>query len=195
MSVAGNISNNIKRMRKAWPFSSSLFFKIGSRECVNKVLSRLAIAGTLERVTRGVYMRPKESKYIGRVRPSAKQVIEVIARKKKEVIQIHGAEAVRRLGLSTQMQVQTTYYTSGSTREIRLGNAVVRLKHVPRAWLQHAGTKVGIGLIALHYLGKVEVSGYVVSQIVKSLDREEFNTLLNCRMPAWMRAQLKHFDQ
>src|SRR3546814_1736500 len=96
-------------------------------------------------------MRPKMSKYTGRVvRPSPLAVVEVITKANGETIQIHGAEAVRRLGLSTQMQVLPTFYTSGSTREIKVGNAVVRLRHVSKDRLQHAGTTVGVALTALY---------------------------------------------
>ncbi len=112
------------------------------------------LSGALERIARGVYMRPKLSKYTGRVHPSPLTVMDVITKANGETIQVHGAGAVRRLGLSTQMQVLPTYYTSGSTREIKVGNAVVRLKHVPSNRLQHAGTRVGMALIALHTLGK-----------------------------------------
>ncbi len=93
-------------MPKGRPFAGAVFAQVGSRASINKALSRLVQSGTLERVARGVYMRPKMSKYTGRVvRPSPLAVVEVITKANGETIQIHGAEAVRRLGLSTQMQV------------------------------------------------------------------------------------------
>ena len=191
MSVAQAIFNRIKRMPKGRPFAGSMFAQVGSRASVDKALSRLVQSGTLERVTRGVYMRPKMSKYTGRVvRPSPLAVMEVITKANGETIQIHGAEAVRRLELSTQMQVVPTFYTSGSTREIKVGNAVVRLKHVSRDRLQHAGTNVGMALTALHYIGKKGLSPQVVSKITNALSSEELLKLRACRMPEWMRSAL-----
>ena len=107
-----------------------VFAQVGSRKAVDKALSNLVKSDRLERVARGVYMRPKTSIYTGRrVRPSPLAIMMIRAKANGETIQIHGAEAVRRLGLSTQMQVVPTYYTSGTTREIKVGNAVVRLRH------------------------------------------------------------------
>ncbi len=116
--------------------------------------------------------------------------MEVITKANGETIQIHGAEAVRRLGLSTQMQVLPTFYTSGSTREIKVGNAVVRLRHVSKDRLQHAGTTVGVALTALYYIGKEGLSANVVAKIVSALSGEELMKLRACKMPRWMRSSL-----
>lgn len=192
MSVAETISNRIKRMRKGRPFASTMFVQVGPRTSVDQALSRLVKSGSLERITRGVYMRPKQNKYIGKVRPNPLTVVEVITKANGETIQMHGAEAVRKFGLSTQMQVQPTFYTSGSTREINIGNAVVRLKHVSRDRLQHAGTKVGMALTALHYIGKEGMSDQVISKITSVLSSEELIKLRACKMPEWMRTALSH---
>jgi RNA-binding protein YhbY len=193
MSVAAAIWNRIKNMQKGKPFSRTVFARVGSPASIDKALSRLVQAGQLERVVRGVYMRPKYNQYVGRnVRPSPTSVMHVIAKSNGETIQIHGAEAVRRLGLSTQMQMLPTYYTSGSTRELKVGNAVVRLQHVSRDRLQHAGTNVGMALTALYYIGKEGLSAKVVSKITNALSHDERIKLLACRMPEWMRSTLVH---
>lgn len=191
MSVAESISNRIKHMPKGRPFAGAVFAQVGSRASVDKALSRLVLSGSLERVARGVYMRPKQSEYTGkRVRANPIAVMEAVAKVKGETIQVHGAEAVRRLGLSTQMQVLPTYYTSGSSREIRIGSAVVRLRHVSRLRLQQAGTKVGVALTALLYLGKEGLTELAARKVASSLSKEEFNKLMACKMPEWMRSAL-----
>lgn len=194
MTIAECILRRIKRMPKGKPFVGAVFAQAGSRTSVNKALSRMVLSGVLERVARGVYMRPKHSQYTGRrVRANLLAVMEAVAKAKGEIIQIHGAEAVRRLGLSTQMQVLPTYYTSGPTREIKIGNAVVRLRHVSRLRLQQAGTKVGVALTALLYLGKAELTELALSKIANSLSVKEFNQLMDCKMPDWMRSALARF--
>lgn len=191
MSVAESISNRIKHMPKGKPFAGAVFAQVGSRASVDKALSRMVLSGSLERVARGVYMRPKQSEYTGKkVRANPIAVMEVVAKARGETIQVHGVEAARRLGLSTQMQVLPTYYTSGSTREIRIGNAVVRLRHASWQRLQQAGTKVGLALTALLYLGKEGLTEQAVGKIARSLSVEEFNKLMACKMPEWMRAAL-----
>lgn len=196
MSAADAISKQLKFMRKGQPFSRAVFAKVGSRSAVDKALSRLVLGGSLERVARGVYMRPKQSEYTGRkMRANPITVMEAVARARGETIQIHGAEAVRRLGLSTQMQVLPTYYTSGSTREIKIGNAVVRLRHASPQRLQQAGTQVGVVLTAMLYLGKEGLTEQAVVKIASSLSTKEFNKLLVCKMPRWMRSALLLVDE
>lgn len=125
MSVA-SISSRIKHMPKGKPLAGAVFAQLGSRAAVNKAIARMVLSGSLERVTRGVYMHPSQSEYTGKtVRANPIAVLEALAKARGETIQIHGIEAARRLGLSTQMQVLPTYYTSGSTREIKIGNAIV----------------------------------------------------------------------
>jgi len=196
MSVTASISNRIKHMPKGKPFASAVFAQVGTRASVDKALSRMVLSGSLERVARGVYMRPKQSEYTGRkVRATPLAVMSAIARARGETIQVHGVEAARRLGLSTQMQVLPTYYTSGSTREIKIGEAVVRLRHASPERLQQAGTKVGAALIALMYLGKEGLTKQAVSKIANSLSAEEFKKLLACKMPEWMRSVLTDFSK
>ncbi|RAU48148.1 MULTISPECIES: DUF6088 family protein [unclassified Pseudomonas] len=191
MSVSECISNRIKHMPKGKSFVRALLARAGTRASVDKALSRMALIGLLERVARGVYMRPKLSEYTGRkVRANPIQVMEAIARARGETIQVHGAEAVRRFGLSTQMQVLPTYYTSGSTREITIGNAVVRLRHASNQRLQRAGTRVGVTLTALMYLGRTGVTEMVAYKVASSLSKEEFKKLMGCKMPEWMRLAL-----
>lgn len=194
MSIAVTISNRIKHMPKGKPFSRAMFAQAGSRESVNKALSQMVLSGFLERVARGVYMRPKVSEYTGKkVRANPIAVMDAVIRARGETIQIHGAEAVRRLGLSTQMQILPTYYTSGPTREIKIGNAVVRLRHASRERLQQAGTQAGIAFTALLYLGKEGITELTINTIAKSLSAEEFNKLTACKMPKWMRSALAGF--
>lgn len=196
MSVAQAISNRVKRMKKGKPFVRSVVAELGSRAAVDKALSRLVQLGCLERVARGVYMRPKLSEYTSqRVKPSPLAIMNVLSKVNGETIQIHGAEAVRRLGLSTQMQVVPVYYTSGRAREIKAGNAVVRLKHASSDRLQHVGTKVGLALTALYYLGKDGACPHALSKITDTLSPDELTTLLACRMPKWMRAALAPFAE
>ena len=196
MSVAESIAKRVKRMSRGRPFTKALFAEEGSRTSVNKALSRMARRGLLERVARGIYMRPKISEYTGRkVRANPITVMETVVKASGETIQIHGVEAVRRLGLSTQMQVLPTYYTSGSTREIKMGNAVVRLRHSSWQRLQQAGTQAGLALTALFYLGKEGVTDQVTGKILCLLSAEEYSKLMACKMPKWMRKVLAGFSR
>ncbi|MGV8921586.1 MAG: DUF6088 family protein [Pseudomonas sp.] len=131
MSVAATISKRLKYSIKGRPFSITRFAEVGSRAAVAQALARLVRAGELERITRGIYMRPKFSPYAGWVRPDLWRVLRILAQHNQETLQCHGAEAIRAFQLSTQMQVQPVYYTSGASRVIRIGRQTARLLHVP----------------------------------------------------------------
>ncbi|MCH8552915.1 MAG: DUF6088 family protein [Natronospirillum sp.] len=196
MSVAESIKQRVLRMQRGEPFTNTRFLKLGSRSAVDKALSRLVEEGVIQRVARGVFMRPKKSRFIGNVMPDVSRVIKVIAKDHGETLQVHGAEAARRFKLSTQMPTTPVYYTSGPSREIRVGNLKVKLIHTTsHRKLQHAGKKPGLALSALWYLGKDNINTEVVRRIREGLSSEEFETLRTSRMPAWMASTIDNYTQ
>lgn len=106
-TIAELVRRRVKRYQKGHPFTLKRFDILGAtaRGGVEKAIARMVQSGELERVYRGVYMRPKTSRFVGRVRPSPEAVARVLAKDNGHKLQFHGAEAVRKLGLSTQMQV------------------------------------------------------------------------------------------
>ena len=196
MSVTANIRNRVQRVQRGVPFTNSRFLKLGSRPAVDKAISRLVEEGMIERVTRGVFFRPKKSRFVGNVLPEVSRVIEVIAKGHGETIQVHGAEAARRFKISTQMPTKPVYYTSGPSREIQVGKLVVRLMHTSsQRKLQHAGKKPGLALAALWYLGKEQVNVETIRLIREGLSNKEFETLRSTSMPAWMTQAIETYNK
>ena len=191
MSTTETVRTRIRRLPRGKPFTSSRFLKHGPRGTVDRALSRLVAEGEIERLARGVFVRPRRSRFIGTVMPEMSEVVEVIARDHGETIQVHGAEAARRFKLSTQMPTLPVFYTSGSSRSLRIGNITVKMMHTTnRRRLQLAGKKAGLALSALWYLGKENVNPETISRINSSLSPEEFETLKAADLPAWMTAAL-----
>lgn len=186
-STTDLVLRRIQRMPKGGLFSRSLLVDLGSPAAISRVLSRLCTRGDLERIVRGVYMRPKFNRYIGRVRPSVQQVVRLIARRNNEIVQIHGAEAVRLLRLSTQMQMVPMFYTSGHSRTVRVGAAVAHMRHAAPDKLQCADSPAGIALVALHYIGRRGANDQVLSHIKAFLSDDDLAMLYRCKMPLWMR--------
>jgi hypothetical protein len=191
MSVTANIVKRIKHTPKGQPFGIGRFVDAGSRTAVAKTLSRLAASGKLERLSRGIYMRPKLSHFAGYVRPSTQSVLRIIARRNREIIQVHGAEAVRAFGLSTQMQIKPVFFTSGASRQIKIGARHVRLLHVAPWKLQLAGTHAGLALCALFYLGKKGVNDTVIARIRAKMTPSEFKQLVDSEIPVWMQVAFR----
>lgn len=119
--------------------------------------------------------------------PDLQKVARTVARTTGSIIQVHGAEATRRLELSTQVPTQPVFVTSGPTKRIRVGKMEIRLQHVCQRKLALAGRPAGLALAAMWYLGKEgddpraredsSPVGYERVQVLKSATNA---------MPAWM---------
>lgn len=160
----------------------------GNRAAVDQALARLVKAGILSRPARGVYVRSKKDPFIGDVPPEPMKVAEALAKEFGGAVQVHGAEAARRLGFSTQVPAQPIYYTSGPNRRFHLGRVEVTLKHVSPRKLTLAGRMAGVALTALWYLGKDVVTPQTIEHVRARLAPEEFEILraASHAMPGWM---------
>ena len=132
MSTVRAIRAGIRKLPKGKPFTSERFLKHGSRSTVDRTLSRLAGQGEVQRLARGVFVRPRTSRFVGAVLPDVLEVVEAIARNNGETVQVHGAEAARRFKLSTQVPTAPVFHTSASSRTIRIANIAVRMVHTSR---------------------------------------------------------------
>ncbi|WP_079743202.1 DUF6088 family protein [Pseudomonas aeruginosa] len=190
-SVSVQVAQRVKRLPKGQPFSISRFTGFGTKNAVSKAIARLVNRGELERVYRGIYMRPKPGRYIARARANPWTLLSLITRQKRLSLQIHGANAVRKFGLSTQMPLIPIYYTSGASRSVFIGKAEIRLVHAAPMVMQHAGTEVGVAISALFYLGKGGSTPECITAIKKRLRPEDLATLMACKLPKWMSTVLK----
>ena len=120
----------------------------------------------------------------------------MIAQANGETVQVHGAEAASRFKISTQMPVMPVYYTNGTSREIKVGKLKIKLVHTSsNRKLQHAGTKPGLALTALWYLGKEQMNLDNIRCIREGLNDDEFATLLSMSKPEWMNQALIHYTE
>ena len=187
MSTAKAVRTAIGKLPRGKPFTSARFLKHGTRGAVDRTLSRLVGEGEIQRLAQGVFVRPRTSRFVGTVLPDIHEVVEAIARSNGETVQVHGAEAVRRFRLSTQVPTAPVFHTSASSRTIRIGSITVSLVHTSnRRRLQFAGEATGVALSALWYLGKNNVTPRAVATIAAALGPAEFEKLRSADMPAWM---------
>lgn len=188
------IQNQVSKIPRGMPFAMNAITGAMSYANVRQVLSRLVKTGEVMRATRGIYVRPKEVPYLGKVLPRAEEVIKVVTTQTGEVIAVHGAEAAHRLNLSTQVPLQSIYYTTGNTRCVKIGKLEVMLKHISPSKLVKPGTTTCLVISALWYLGKKEVNLAIIKKIAQRLTPEEFSEVLKHtnHMPAWM---VESFEQ
>ncbi len=191
MSTTEAIKGRMRGLPKGKPFTTSRFADCGPRGAVDRALSRLVHEGEIERLSRGVFVRPRKNRFVGNIVPGVVEVVQAIARDNGETVQVHGAEAARRLGLSTQAPTAAVFHTSASSRSIRIGNTTVKMIHTSnRRRLQFAGETAGLALSALWYLGKDDVTPETVATIESAVGAEEFEKLRLADVPAWMASAL-----
>lgn len=188
-SVAERVRAYVSRMASGEPFSVRELLTLGPRASVDQALSRMARGGEIERVARGFYARPKVNETLGRTVPVEPQkVVAAIARTAGAKVNVHGAEAARRFGLTTQVPMRQVYTTSGRSRRVHLRTGDVTLVHAAQSRMELAGTPAGEALSALLYLGKNEVTPEIVQRIRAALPEEEFGRLRTATtvMPSWL---------
>jgi hypothetical protein len=196
MTTVQAIRNRISEIGVGEPFTSTQLKALGTRASVDQTLSRLVKQGEITRISRGVFVRSKQSRYVGEVMPEPSKVAQAIASAHGETVQVHGAEAARLLGLTAQMPLRAVFYTSGPSRELKLGNLPLILKHVARRKLALSGRPSGLALSALWYLGKKQVTTSTIKTIREKLTPQAFEEFKaeTPSMPAWMANALHRYE-
>lgn len=197
MNTSQAIRERIAALPVGEPFTPALFAGLGSRASIDQALMRLNKEGTIERLGRGLYIVPQTSRFGLKSMPSAEQVAQVIAANEGATIEVHGAEAARRFGLSTQVPTQPVFYTTGSSRTVQMGKLQIKLQRVAARKLALAGRPAGQALAALWYLGKQQVSAATFERIAAKLSELEFEVLHSAKnsMPAWMLDALRSYEE
>ena len=161
----------------------------GNEKVVSRALSAEEKKGNIVRLAKGMYLRPKSTRF-GIVYPSVDEMVKAIAHRDKSKVQPCGMTALNMLGLSTQVPTKYTYLTSGSSRKLKLGDRLIELKRsVPKNFVFK--TTLGALLLqALKSLGEKNISKQEIVQISKLIDNEkrmEHFKLDILLMPIWMR--------
>ena len=158
-------------------------------EYVGQILSDLARKKIIHRLSRGIYLKTKETRY-GLVYPSIEKIARAIAKRDKANIVATGATALYVLGLTTQVPMNAVFLTSGSKREIRIGERTIKFKNAaPRTFLIR-GTQTRMIVQALKAIGEKNMSVEYMTRISSLILRQaEMETISNDlkAMPVWVR--------
>lgn len=146
MSTSAKVIERIARLRKGVPFSIGGFYQLGSHTSVQKAMSRMVKEGEIVRVSKGMYVRPKPLTSVPgiKVTASPEQVAKAWAKERGFKLASQGLEAAYKLGFQRQAPVKTVLWTNGPTREFRVGNATVSVRHVSPKKLRWFGRPEGM---------------------------------------------------
>ena len=127
MRLKETIVSKINRSKKGTIFLPDSFLPIDVQYASN-VLGQLVKDGVLVRVSQGIYLKPKLTRF-GPLMPSLYEIAEIIAKRDHAKILPCGPVAENYLGFSTQVPTNAVYITNGSSRKLRIGNRTLTFKY------------------------------------------------------------------
>lgn len=195
--IADQIPRRIRAKGRGWVFTPKDFLDLGTRAAVDQTLSRLAKAGTIRRIGRGVYDYPVNHSTLGLLSPDIDGVASATSAQTGDTAFPSGASAANYLGLSTQIPARPTYTTTGATKVKKIGGRTIAFKHSRAPILQGASLRVNYVLQALAYLGKDEVNDDVIQRCASRLNDPDMKTLIASKrlMPGWMADTITKIDR
>lgn len=178
----------IRARGDGWVFSASDFADLGTRQAVDKALSRMATAGVVRRVARGLYDVPRQHPIVGTVGPSVDRLAQALAGKGGTKLQPTGAYAANLLGLSDQVPAKVIFLTDGRSKRVQLGKLEIVLKQTSPRIMATAGRISGTVIQALRYLGKAHVTADTEKRLDRKLSDADRRQLLKdvALAPVWI---------
>jgi predicted transcriptional regulator of viral defense system len=156
MSLKELILDRIQNKKKFDVWTPSDFLDLSNREAIDKVLQRLAKAGNLRRISRGLYDLPKSNKLTGKITtPDYQKIIDAVQRREQIRILIDGLTAANDLGLTNMVPGQIKVLTDGRLASISIQNLEIKFQKVTPRKLYWADKKSMRIVQALHWLKDV----------------------------------------
>lgn len=164
-------------------FMAQDFMDFGGRAAVDQALSRLTRAGALRRVGRGMYDIPKVNPLLKKpAAPDIGAVVDAVARRDDITIVPSGLASANKLGLTNAVPARNDYLTNGSSRTLKVGNRVVRLRHANPKLVALKDRPSGDVVRALHWLGQdVASDDKVVNKLRAQLSSDVKHDLARAR--------------
>lgn len=141
----------VEQANEVW--TPSDFADLASRCAVDKALQRLAAAGELRRIDRGLYDRPGSNSLTGLPTvPDYRAVIRAVARRDKARFVVDGMTAANDLGLTTAVPACIEVLVDARLKPIQLGKQEIRFKVAAASRLYWADRPAMRVVQALHWL-------------------------------------------
>jgi hypothetical protein len=178
-TVQDTILNRIRQQGRGKVFIPKDFLDLGSRDAVDQSLSRLVRNGAILRLGRGLYHYPQVNLRLGiPLGPDLDEIADALARQTGSRVVPSGAVAANRLGLSTQVPAKPVYLSDGRTRQVKIGNTTIQIRHAAPKELPVGSRTSAMVFQALRHLGQVTVDDKMIGQIRRVLSLDQRRGLL-----------------
>ena len=171
-------------------FIPSDFADLAEPRIVSMYLGRMSADGTLEKVKRGVYAKPRKSDWLGTsVPPKSDEIAKAIARNFGWTVVPCGDTALNVMGLSTQIPAVWLYVSDGPYKTYRADGITLQFKHTDRKnELIGISYQSALVIQALRALGKDQIDYETIQKLKNRLSSKEKREMLReCQhITAWI---------
>ena len=187
-SIVTKLKKRIYSKDRGFVFTKSHFLDLGGRAAIAKALERLADAGDIRRLARGLYDYPEKHPTLGDLPANYERIAQALAGRDNLKIQPSGAYAANLLGLTEQVPAKIVFLTDGANRIVQVKNQQIVLKRTTPKNMATAGDVSGLVIQALRYLGKDHVDDKTIGILKKRLTGIDKRRLMRDLRyaPAWI---------
>lgn len=153
-----------------------------------KLLSAFEKDGLLLRISKGVYLKARKTRF-GVSYPPIEEIVSQIAKRDKAKICPTGETAANSLGLSEQVPMRTFFLTSGTARELNIDGRTVVLKRAAPKNFAYNNEVIGVLVQALRSLGLENITDEMKAKIPAILADVEKDRRFEADLklaPAWI---------
>jgi hypothetical protein len=197
LDLRRSILDRIRRDKSIRVWSPNDFLDLGARSAIDKALQRLALAGDMRRIDRGLYDVPHVNSLTGKPSsPDYSAIIDAVARREKARFLPDGITAANQLGLTDAVPAKVTLHTDARLRPIHLDKLIIAFKPTAPSRLYWAGRPAMRIVQALHWLHDMlpAEGDSILTRIRKILNdpkqgkaiRDDLRSGLDA-LPGWMR--------
>lgn len=168
-------------------FSSSSFPGL-TANYATKLLSAFEKEGLVVRISKGVYLKARKTRF-GVSYPPIEEIVSQIAKRDKGRIFPTGDTASNMLGLSEQVPTKTCFLTSGTARDLNIGGRTVELKRAAPKNFAYSNEMVGVLTQALRSIGEENITDEIKAKIPAILSTVERDKRFEADLklaPAWI---------
>lgn len=178
-TIKQSIYNKINKLPYGSVFVVSDFLDFAENDTIKQNLKRFADEGLIQRVSFGIYYKPKFSKLLRENEAvDIHEVAKAIARNYNWSITPSGENALNMLGLSTQVPASYEYISSGPYREYVIDNMTLNFIHRNLKETQGFSPITSLVIQALKTFGKDNIDETHIKTIKSRLSKKDKETLL-----------------
>ena len=192
MSIHQEIEDKIQLLPEGDIFFPADFRMLGTDDAIKMALSRLVKEGAAERISHGIYYKPKQHKMLGSIKPSLEMIANAIANRDHVIIKPTGISALNKLGISQQVPTKHVYITNGQPRKYKIRGNEIHFKSASPKKLALSGSISSLVILAMDELGLDGFDETLATQIKKLLQKEDATILENDikLAPSWIAREL-----